>query len=173
MPTIAGCAPVPDGVTVTLLTVTVVTVTRTSVETMPDCTVITHCPAASAVTSPEAFTVATAGLLGIHAMPAAGGAVVLPSEFVHFAVSCCVAPTGRGGRLDGAMVTPCKIAVPTVSVAVPETDPALAVITELAVPNAAATADEYGSGAVPGAEGRFPLQPMRTMYACWPPLLKN
>ena len=84
--------------------------------------VIVLVPTATAVTRPVALTVATDGLLEIHAMLRPVSVVPLASSVVG--VSCCVPPTNSDGA-EGATVTVATAAAPSVMLWVADVSPLL------------------------------------------------
>jgi hypothetical protein len=96
----------------------------------PDVAVIVACPAATAVTTPDALTVATFGFRLAHVT--IGLATTSPFGSRTWAVSVPVVPTPLKGTPAGVTVTELVAAATTVTEALPDTEPDVARI--VAVP---------------------------------------
>ena len=101
-------------------------------EIVPDDAVIAAEPVAPPVASPVASTVTTVVAAEVHATEEVMSCDV-PSEYAPIAVNCRVSPTAIPGSA-GVTVIDSKVAVVTVNVVSPETEPDVAVI--FAVPAA-------------------------------------
>jgi len=107
------------------------TVTVAVALTEPDVAVIVAVPAPTAVTRPDAETVATAASDMVHVTVAS--LIVAPFWSLTVAVSCCVDPADENERLVADSVIDVGTITMTVTVAVALTEPDVAVI--VAVPS--------------------------------------
>ena len=108
-----------------------VTVTEAVALAEPDVAVIVALPTATAVTAPDADTVATEALDVVHVTGAS--LIVVPFWSLTVAVSCCVDPGDENERLVGDSVIVVGTSTRTVTDAVALTEPDVAVI--VAVPS--------------------------------------
>lgn len=75
-------------------------------------------PADTAVANPDAFIVATAGLLDVHVTPV--NVWVVPSAYVPIAIICCVKPLAIAGAV-GVSAMDCSAAAETATGVLPDT----------------------------------------------------
>jgi hypothetical protein len=126
-----NCSVVPGaiedvaGVTAIDTSVAAVAVSVADPVTEPDVAVIVADPCATLVASPVVVMVATAGVLELHCTEPVMFWVV-PSLNAPVAVNCCVIPSGRVG-IAGVTAIETSVAVVTVTVVEPPTEPAVAV----------------------------------------------
>ena len=134
--TVSPGATVSEGGETTTETADCITVTTTSPEAPPAVAVIVAVPLPAAVTSPDPSTVATASSLDAHEK----AAMAWPLASTAMAVSRSVSP--RAAMVRPPMVAPPAVTVTesvdciTVTVAVPEAPPAVAVIVAVPLPTA-------------------------------------
>jgi hypothetical protein len=149
---------------VTAMAVRVAAVTDTVIFVVTEFSVaeITALPGPAAVTTPPALTVATVGLTDIHVTELVTS-FADPSEYVPFAVNCCVCPDCRNGGDPGERAMVCSTGAPMVRLVAPEIELDVALIAVVASPTPTAREVEAGMGNVPGAGARVPSQTIRTI----------
>ena len=106
------------GVTAIDCNVAVVTVNTVLPDTPFNVPVSVAFPADTAVANPDAFTVATEGLLDVHVTPV--NACIVPSAYVPIAVICCVKPLAIAEAV-GVSSIDCSAAAETATGVLPDT----------------------------------------------------